>query len=216
MGCRQDSFPRPDQKTIAKFSKIPCANLGDAMGRKGIMHSRIKPICSGVGLAGPAYTVANFAKDNLMSHYALKQAKAGDVLVISTGGHMESAGWGELMTQAAKVKGLAGVIIDGGVRDLCELKELKFPVYAACITPQGTVKSTPGSVTQPIVCGDILVSPGDIVVGDDDGVAVVPASEAAEILSQAEKIIQKEADLRKRVLKGEAIYDILSLGNTLK
>ena len=216
MTCCTDDFPRPDPELVTKLSKIPCANLGDAMGRKGVMHSRIKPVCSGAGLAGPAYTVVNYAKDNLMSHYALKYAKAGDVLVIVTGGHMESAGWGELMTQAAIVKGLAGVIIDGGVRDLNDLTELKFPLYAACITPQGTVKSTPGSVNQPVVCGDILVSPGDIIVGDDDGVAVVPAKDASEVLTQAQQVIKKEADLRERVRKGETIYDMFELDKILK
>jgi 4-hydroxy-4-methyl-2-oxoglutarate aldolase len=215
MASFTDTFSRPDPELVAALGAIPSANLGDAMGRQGVMHSRISPICKGVGVVGPAYTVSNYAKDNLMSHYAIKQAKAGDVLVISTGGHMESAGWGELMTQSAMVKGLAGVIIDGGVRDLDDLVKLKFPVYAACITPQGTVKATPGSVNQPIVCGDITVSPGDIIVGDSDGVAVVPVNEASHILAQAQQVIEKEAGLREKVLKGETIYDMFELHKLL-
>jgi 4-hydroxy-4-methyl-2-oxoglutarate aldolase len=211
----RDNFPRPDSETVAALGAIPTANLGDALGRQSVMHSRIKGVYGGCRLAGPAYTAKNHPKDNLMSHYALAHASPGDVLVIDTGGFREAAGWGELMTLAAKVRGLGGVIIDGGVRDAAALAQMRFPVFAACRTPLGTVKAIPGSINQPVLCGELIVNAGDIVVGDDDGIVVVPAERAEAALKQARAIAAKEEALRQKVKRGESLYALFGLGKLI-
>jgi 4-hydroxy-4-methyl-2-oxoglutarate aldolase len=211
----RNEFPRPNQGVIEALGKIPTPNLSDAMGRSGAMHSDIKGVFPEARLAGPAYTVRNYAKDNLMSHYALKHASPGDILVVDNGGFKESAGWGELMSRSAKVRGLGGIVIDGGTRDVPELRELKFPVFARCVIPEGTVKVTPGSINCPVNCGGLTVCPGDVVVGDDDGVVVIPREQAELILEKARAIIEKEKSIRERILAGETIYDILNLDKFL-
>jgi len=211
----RDNFQRPDPDLVAALGEIATANLGDAMNRQGVMHSRIKGVFKGIRMAGPAYTVKNQIRENLMSHYALKHAEPGDVLVIDNGGYLEAAGWGELMTLAARIKGLAGVVVDGGVRDSAVLEAMRFPVFSARITPKGTIKHMPGAINGPVVCGDLPVHPGDILVGDDDGVAVVPLGRAEAVLEQARAIQIKEKGLRERINKGESLFDIFGLGELL-
>jgi 4-hydroxy-4-methyl-2-oxoglutarate aldolase len=202
---------RADAKLVSALGKISTATLSDAMGRAGAMCSLIKGVFPGARLAGPAYTVKNCVKDNLMSHYALKHASPGDILVVSNGGFFEASGWGELMSTAAKSRRLGGVVIDGGVRDVIALKELNFPVFARGFTPEGTFKSTPGSVNVPITCGGITVCPGDAIVADDDGVVVIPRERAACVLEESKKTLRKERDIRRRVLAGESLFDLFGL-----
>jgi len=209
------SFDRPHKDLIFAFGKLAVTAISDAMGRIGAMNSSIKSICRGINMVGPAYTVLNHPKDNLMSHYALKYAKPGDVLIISTGEYREFSGWGELMTLAAKVKGLSGVIVDGGVRDAKQISEMGYPVFSSCVIPEGTFKLNPGSINATVICGGIMVNPGDIIVGDDDGVVVVPANISEDILSKSQAIVTKEKALKERILSGESIYDILDLQTIL-
>ena len=209
-------FERPDSKLIERLAKFATPNISDALVRFGGMAPRIKPAFKGAKMAGPAYTVLNYPKDNLMTHYALKHAKAGDVLVVDNHGASVGSGWGELMSTAAKVKGLAGLVVDGPVRDLSALKEIGFPVFSSGIMAEGTVKVTPGSVNCPVCCGDQAVSPGDIILGDEDGVVVVPARKLEEVLKTAETIEEKESVIKQRIMAGETIYDILNLGQYLE
>ena len=200
---------------VSKLSQLPTPNISDAMGRAGGMSYEIRPMYRGAKLCGPAYTVANYSKDNLMSHYALKHSQPGDVLVVDSRCGRHGSGWGELMSFAAKMKGLAGIVIDGTVRDIYELEELKFPVFARGAQGEGTVKSTPGKVNCPITCGGIAVMPGDIVVGDENGIVVVPLDQAKTVLEAALAIPDKEANIRKRILAGETLYDILGIGTII-
>ncbi len=207
-----NTFKRPEQGIIASLGKIPTATLSDAMNRSGAMCSSIKGAFQGARLAGPAYTVRNFQKDNLMSHYALKHARPGDILVVDNGGYYEASGWGELMSTSAKARGLGGIVVDGGVRDREKIEELQFPVFSRCITPEGTVKMNLGEINYPVNCGGVAVRPGDIVVGDDDGVVVIRDESAKDVLETAKAILEKEAEISRRLGDGETIFDMLNLG----
>jgi 4-hydroxy-4-methyl-2-oxoglutarate aldolase len=207
---------RPDAEQIQAISRIPTPNISDALGRDGGMHSRIRPVFSTARLGGPAYTVLNYPKDNLMTHYALKSANPGDVIVVDNGCGIHGSGWGELMSIAAKVRGLGGVVIDGTVRDVDELSKIGLPIFAAGITAEGTVKVSPGGINCPVSCGGISVSPGDVIVGDENGVVVVPRWRLKEVIQTALAISEKEKTMRQRILNGETIYDILNLGQYLE
>lgn len=207
----QRDFTRPNPEVIKALGELPTPILSDAMGRAGAMDSQIRGVFTGARLAGPAYTVKNYAKDNLMSHYALKYAAPGDILVVDNGGFFKAAGWGELMSLTAKMKHLGGIVVDGGVRDRQSLAELGFPVFARNVIPEGTVKTTPGSINVPVNCGGITVCPGDVIVGEEDGVVVIPGGRAELVLEKARAIVEKEKVLRERILAGEVPFDILKL-----
>jgi 4-hydroxy-4-methyl-2-oxoglutarate aldolase len=207
----RNHFDRPDPVLVKKLSKLPTPNISDALGRQGGMESRIQPVFPGARMAGPAYTVLNYPKDNLMAHYALKHASPGDVIVVDNGCGTHGSGWGELMSLAAKNKGLGGVVIDGTVRDVDELAEIGIPIFASGVTAEGTVKVSPGGINCPINCGGIAVSPGDVVIGDNNGVVVVPHGRVEDVLKTSSDIKQKEKKIRERVLNGESLYDIFGL-----
>lgn len=208
-------FPRPESNIVESLSMFSTPLLSDAMGRYNCMDSGIKPACPGMKLCGPALTVNTYMADNLLIHLAIKLARPGDILVVSTGG-CEAGYWGELMALSAKVHGIGGLVIDGGVRDSEQLCEMGFPVFSRWITPRGTFKLDPGSVNVDISCGGVAVSPGDIIIGDADGVVVVPAVKAAEVLERAGQAETKEAEIRKRILDREYIFDILNLDKYVK
>lgn len=201
---------RVSDEILDKLSKIASPNISDAMGRAGGMSYEIRPMYRGAKLCGPAYTVQNYSKDNLMSHYALKHSQSGDVLVIdSRCGH--GSGWGELMSLAAQKKGLGGIIVDGSVRDIYELEEIGFPIFAKGVQAEGTVKSTPGKVNCPVSCGGLTVMHRDIIVGDENGVVVIPLGQVTSVLEAAQAIQDKEESIRPRIMEGEALYDILNI-----
>ena len=198
--------------TLAAFSKIATPNLSDAMNRSGGMHYRIGPMFRGARVCGPAFTVQNYAQDNLMSHYALRDCRPGYVIVVGDTCSVSGSGWGELMSLAARARGIAGVVIDGTVRDVDDLAGIGFPVFATGVQPQGTVKNTEGRVGCPVVCGGVVVEPGDLIVGDADGVVVVPSKSANEVLAAAKAVQAKEEQVRTRLAGGEILYDILNIG----
>ena len=212
----KDHIDRLNADLIRAFSQLSTPNISDALGRDGGMDTRIRPAFPGARLAGSAYTVLNYPKDNLMTHYALKHAQPGDVILVDNGCGTHGSGWGELMSTAAKLKGLGGIVIDGTVRDVNELGKIGFPVFAAGVTAEGTVKVTPGGINCPITCGGVCVSPGDVVVGDENGVVVVPGPRAKEVLETSMAISEREKAMRKRILNGESIYDILNLSQYLE
>jgi 4-hydroxy-4-methyl-2-oxoglutarate aldolase len=146
-----------------------------------------------------------------MVHLALKEARAGDILVVDAGGYTQCALWGELMSFSAQCRGLGGTVIDGGVRDKDTVSELNYPVFAKTIIPVGTHKSNQGSICKPVSCDGVPVSPGDIIAGDSDGVVVVPCDQTSVILEKARAILGREDQMRKRIEKGELIFDILEL-----
>ncbi|MGI6037330.1 MAG: 4-carboxy-4-hydroxy-2-oxoadipate aldolase/oxaloacetate decarboxylase, partial [Limnochordia bacterium] len=201
------SIERPPKAVIEGFRQIPSAIVSDSQGRQRSMNSAMKPLYSGARVCGPALTVKTYAHDNLMLHKALQIAQPGDVLVCEAGRYTEGALWGDLISTSAQVKGIAGLVLEGAVRDRDDIAALGFPVFCTAVLPGGTYKSNPGSINIPISCGGVVVNPGDIVVGDSDGVVIVPREYAEEILAKCQETLAKEEDMRRRVLNGELIFD---------
>ncbi len=204
------------QDLVKQFFGIPTGNLSDAMGKKGNMHSSIKPVYPSAKMAGIALTMTCPPADNLTIHKAMYMAPAGSVLVVNAGGYTEAGPFGAIMSLACKIRGLAGVVIDGGCRDVEEIEELQFPLFSRGGSPGGTVKETLGSIGVPIQCGGVVVVPGDIVVGDRDGVVVVPAGFATEVLEKARAIIDKEVKVRELLRQGKSTLEIYGLDAVLK
>ena len=194
-------FDRVDPETVGAASAYATSILADVAGRRGALDGRIAPVAPGMRMAGPAFTVEVRAGDNLMIHAAMAMAKPGDVLVIDGKGDTTCALMGAIMLNACKKLGLAGVVIDAAVRDTDELRQLGFPVYAVGANPNGPTKFIPGRINWPISCGAVAIHPGDLIVGDADGVVTLEREKVASLLPLA---AAKVADERKR------IADILS------
>jgi regulator of RNase E activity RraA len=190
---------------VAQAANYQAAILADVAGRRGTLDG-IAPLAPGMKLAGPAFTIEVRPGDNLMIHAAMAMAKPGDILVIDGKGDTSCALMGALMMNGCKVLGLGGVVIDGAVRDTEELRELGFPVFARAANPNGPTKFIPGRINWPISAGGVAVNPGDLVVGDADGVVVVEREKAASLLPLAAKKVADETKrlqdiLAKRALK---------------
>jgi 4-hydroxy-4-methyl-2-oxoglutarate aldolase len=209
-------FVRPDPELVKGFEGIPTGVVSDAMGRCNSMGADIKPAWPGAKILGPALTVRTFPADNLMIHKAVTLAKPGDVLAINAGGYRDTAVFGDLLGYSCKVHQIAGVVIDGATRDAEGLASIDFPVFARAVLPMGPFKDSPGSINLAVSCGGIAVRPGDIILGDADGVVVIPLEHAAEILAKAQAGMAKEQQLRERIKQGEYIFDMLKLGEVLK
>lgn len=185
---------------VEALANIPTSALGDGGDRLGMLHSRIKPVWDCPPLAGRAFTVTTRPGDNQALHRALGLARPGDVLVIDGGGHTERALMGELIAERAQNAGIAGMIIDGAIRDVREIADLGFPVWAAAVSPAGPYKNGPGRCGQPVSIGGVVCQPGDIVVADADGVIVVPALEAESVLAAGQAVVadeqQRQRDIR--------------------
>ena len=191
---------RAPAELVGAFAGIPVANIGDNMNRRACMHARIRPM-NGSPLLGAAITVKTNPGDNLMLYAAIELAQPGDVIVIDAQGEMSNAITGELMLTWAQTKGLAGVVIDGAVRDAAAIKNLSMPVYAAGVTPNGPFKNGPGEVNATICCGGVVVKPGDIVVGDADGIVVIDPSDAKDVLEKSRATADKEAGIMAAIAK---------------
>lgn len=192
---------RPDQLLLESFRGVPVAVIGDEMSRRGCMDSRIKPL-NGVPLLGPAITVRVRAGDNLLLHRALDMAEFGDVIVVDAQGDLSNAVAGENMMMWAERRGIGGVIIDGAMRDMDALRSMRLPVFAAGIQPNGPYKNGPGEINVPISCGGIVVYPGEIIVGDGDGVVAINPADAPDVLKRARTRQQKENKTREAILNG--------------
>jgi 4-hydroxy-4-methyl-2-oxoglutarate aldolase len=204
------------QDLVKQFFGIPTGNLSDAMGKKGNMHSSIKPIYPSAKMAGIAFTVACPPADNLTMHKAMYMAPPGSVLVANAAGYTEAGSFGAIMALACQIRGFAGVVLDGGCRDVEEIEEMGFPLFSRGINPGGTTKETLGAIGGPIQCGGIVVDPGDIVVGDRDGVVVVPADRALEVLEKSRAIMDKEVKVRELLRQGKSTLEIYGLDAILK
>jgi 4-hydroxy-4-methyl-2-oxoglutarate aldolase len=196
-------IPRPDAQAVKLLGELGVATIHEAQGRTGAMQPYMRPIYSTARAAGTAVTVVCHPGDNLMIHAAVEVCKPGDVLVVVTTSESTDGMFGDLLGTSCQAHGVVGLVIDAGVRDTTELTEMKFPVWAKAISPQGTVKASPGSVNVPVVCAGMLVNPGDVVVGDADGVVVVPRAAAAEVAKAGQQRIAKEEKTRERLAKGE-------------
>jgi len=185
----------PTAELVERFANIPTANIGDSMDRLGAMIG-IDTVWPGARMAGTAYTVWTRAGDNVKIHEAISQAADGDVIVINGEGDTTRALLGEMMGNKAKKRGIRGFVVDGMVRDAGGLQELGFPTFARGVTPAGPYKFGPGRLEETIACGGVAVAPGDIIIGDDDGVVVIPRGRAEEILLKAEGKYQEEESKR--------------------
>ena len=201
----------PSPELIEKLAAIGSATIHEAQGQTGALDSAIKPIDPARRLAGRALTVDTRPADNLMVHYALTKARPGDVLVVDAKGFSEAGLWGDILTLAAQQAGIAGLVVDGMVRDSDVIIEMGFPIFSRGLSIKGTNKVQPGRVNEPIRCAGVTVHPGDIVVGDRDGVVVVPADRAASVLAAAEEREAKEEALRAELKAGKTTVELLGL-----
>jgi len=206
---------RPDAATLEALKRCGAATIHESQGQRGAVDPGIKPLSSAMRVVGPALTVKCKPGDNLVLHYALVKAQPGDVLVVDYEGFSSSGPWGDVMTLAAQTRGIAGLCIDGTVRDSTSIVEMGFPVFSrgACI--KGTNKYQPGAVGIPLVFGGVLVNPGDIVVGDGDGLVVIDQREVAAVLAAAEAREAKEEGVRKRIRAGTTTVEILGVQDLL-
>lgn len=192
---------RPAKELVEQFRDLPAANIADEMNRFNCIDACIKPVNS-TPLLGTAVTARVRSGDNLMFHKALDVAQPGDVIVIDGQGDLVNALVGENLVLWAIKRGVTGIVVDGAIRDVDTLRKLNFPVYAAGITPSGTYKNGAGEVNVPICCGRVVVNPGDIVVGDTDGLVVIPAREAAEVLASSKAKRKAELAIREAISAG--------------
>lgn len=207
---------RPDPELIERFREFAPATISDAMGRQNSMNHKMKPLWRGARVCGPALTVKSYACDNLMPHKAMHLAQPGDVIVIQANGHLEGALWGDLLSKSAKARGLEGAVMDAAARDSRDVEALGFPVFSTAVLPGGTYKVNPGSINVPVSVAGVAVEPGDLIVGDDDGVVVVPQAMMQEVLEKAEAIAEREKELTRRIEAGEILFDIFQLEELLE
>jgi regulator of RNase E activity RraA len=205
--------PRTDGELVEGFKGAATPNLADAMGRFHFMDPAIQSR-TGIPLCGVAVTVNTRPGDNLMVHKAMEIAEAGDIIVVNTNGNTTSAVFGELMCHSAVEAKLGGIIVDGAIRDVEGITELRFPAFSRSVTPGGGDKDGPGEINVPISCGNTVVMPGDVVVGDSDGVVVVPRLDAAEVLEKVRALVVRE---KKRIdeIKGGVVFKA-EINETLK
>src|SRR5580658_7032784 len=209
-------IPRPDPQAVKVLGELGVATIHEAQGRTGVMLPYMRPIYPSARVSGPAVTVSCHPGDNLMIHAAVEVCKPGDVLVVSTLSESSDGMFGDLLGTSCQAHGVAGLIIDAGVRDTTDLTAMKFPIWSKAISAQGTVKASAGSVNVPVVCAGVLVNPGDVMVGDADGVVVVPREAAADVAKAAQQRIAKEEKTRERLAKGELGVDFYGLRAKLK
>jgi len=204
---------RANNALYRRAQKLGAALIHEAAGRRGALPAMLKPVGEGMSLAGPAYPVVGPPRDNLRLHEAVYAAAPGDIIVYVPAGFEEAGYWGEILTVAAQQRKIGGLVIAAGIRDSAALRKLKFPVFATTICIRGTDKSAglAGGAVARLALGHVVIEPGDMIVGDDDGLCAIPSAEAASVVAAATQKKAHEDQILRRIRRGETTLEILGI-----
>jgi 4-hydroxy-4-methyl-2-oxoglutarate aldolase len=214
LGTCVERITRADADAVAALGSAGVATVHEAQGRTGLLDQALRPIGAGTA-AGTAVTALCPPGDNWMLHLAIETMRPGDMLVVAVTSPNTDGYFGDILAEFLRIRGGRGVVLDCGVRDVAALRESGLPVWARAICAQGTVKESLGAVNVPVICGGVHIVPGDVIVGDEDGVVAVPAAHAAQVAQAAKARIEKEEAIRARLRAGEATLDIFGLRDRL-
>lgn len=203
--------PRADADAVDALAGYGVATVHEAMGRTGYLGTRLRPVIDGARVAGTAVTALCWPGDNLMLHAAVEQCRPGDILVAAPTSPCTDGMFGELLATSLRSRGVRGLVIDAGVRDVADLRAMGFPVWSAAVSAQGTVKATAGAVNVPLAIGGQTIAPGDAIVADDDGVVVVPRDDAARAVAASQARVEKEEKTRQVLANGTLGLDYYGL-----
>ncbi len=207
---------RPSMEVVEQFKDFDVSTVYEAQGKQGLMSHNLRPIQTGKLICGPAVTAVCPAGDNLMIHAAIEVCKPGDILVITTIGESTSGMIGELIVRALIKRGVQGVIIDAGIRDVKQLRDLQFPVWSKSVYSEGTTKNRGGWVNSPAICGGTQVNPGDLIMADDDGIVVIKKEDIANSLIASQKRVEKEEGTKEKIASGQLSLDFYNLREVLE
>jgi 4-hydroxy-4-methyl-2-oxoglutarate aldolase len=209
------NFERPSSTWSEKFSQIPTPVIGDVMGRQNIMDARIKPNWNSGRIVGPALTIMTYPSDNFMIHVGLTLAQEGDILIVDAGNYQNAGLWGEILTVNAMQRNVKGFVIDGAVRDVKEIEELGFPIFSSGVNARGGYKSNPGTVNMPVSCGGVAVCPGDLIVADENGVAVIPRQDIESVYEECIEKMNAESKIIEQLKQGKDTFEVMNMQETL-